>query len=211
MIIARRFAAVLAGILVAALGIPQPSRASSSVSGLRVHPLHGAPRAAVTPAAPRSAGDPRALAIGRALAGRLQTLRAEAAARAAQQAAIRRLADQLGQTFAVHLRPQPGTPRAIEGGRLEAAHRGWLGWRMPDEETARAFLRANAPLLRLADPDRELGLVRSTTDALGRTHLRFAQRHADVPVWPSEVVVHLDPDGNVDRLTGTACRRPATS
>ena len=69
-------------------------------------------------------------------------------------------------------------------------------------QIARAFLRENAGLLRIDDPDVELSLIGNEVDELGRRHLRFAQQYRGIPVWASGLTVHLDLDGNVDLTDG---------
>lgn len=66
-----------------------------------------------------------------------------------------------------------------------------------DLSTAKAFLSTYGPLLQLSHPDSELHLINTKKDELGSTHLRFAQYHGDIPVWPAEASVHLNKDGNV--------------
>jgi Zn-dependent metalloprotease len=63
-------------------------------------------------------------------------------------------------------------------------------------------------LLRLDDPDDELTLQRSDGDELGRRHLRFAQQRSGLPVWPAELIVHLDAQGNVDAMDGAFVPTP---
>jgi hypothetical protein len=76
------------------------------------------------------------------------------------------------------------------------------------ERTAREFLSDHRTLLRLADPDNELDLVRNERDALGYQHLRFKQQYRGLAVWPAELNVHFDPDGNVDLLEGAYAPTP---
>lgn len=93
-----------------------------------------------------------------------------------------------------------GTPRQLRpiaqqpGIRSEAA--------ATPLEAARNFLRANRGLLRIDDPDRELVPTAEAADALGGRHIRFAQQWKDVPVWPAELIVHLDATGNVELVDG---------
>jgi Zn-dependent metalloprotease len=87
-------------------------------------------------------------------------------------------------------------------GRMQRATNAGPG-RPRAERPARAFLREQRALLRLGDPDQELALARQEVDALGRTHLRFQQRHNGVPVRPAELIVHLDPRGDVDVVNGS--------
>ena len=69
-------------------------------------------------------------------------------------------------------------------------------------EAARTFLRANRGLLRINDPDRELIATAEVADALGGRHIRFEQQWKDVPVWPAELIVHLDAAGRVELVDG---------
>ena len=78
----------------------------------------------------------------------------------------------------------------------------------PQLTTARTFLRTNCDLLRLDDPHAELTLTRRHTDELGRTHLRFQQEYRGVPVWPADVIVHLNPEGHVDVMNGAFVPTP---
>jgi Zn-dependent metalloprotease len=105
------------------------------------------------------------------------------------------------------LRPDTGTPRLIRGASLERAAGPRAGGD-PASETARSFLRKQKALLRMADPDRELVLERRERDRLGRTQLRFGQRHAGLRVWPAERIVHLDPTGDVEAVDGASVATP---
>ena len=63
-------------------------------------------------------------------------------------------------------------------------------------------------MLRLDDPHAELVLVRRQTDELGRTHLRFRQQYQGVPVWPADIIVHLNSAGQVDVMNGAFVPTP---
>ena len=104
----------------------------------------------------------------------------------------------------VVLRPLAGTPRQIKGAVLQSAQAG----SDPPLTTARTFLRTNCDLLRLDDPNAELVPVRRHTDELGRTHLRFRQQYQGVPVWPADIIVHLNPAGQVDVMNGAFVPTP---
>ena len=108
----------------------------------------------------------------------------------------------------VVLRPTVGTPRQIKGAVLQQAQYGFTAGSDPHLTTARTFLNANCNLLRLDDPHAELALVRRHTDELGRTHLRFRQQYQGLPVWPADVIVHLNPDGHVDVMNGVFVPTP---
>ena len=104
----------------------------------------------------------------------------------------------------VVLRPLAGTPRQIKGAVLQSAQSG----SDPPLTTARTFLHTNCDLLRLDDPNAELVPVRRHTDELGRTHLRFRQQYQGVPVWPADILVHLNPAGQVDVMNGAFVPTP---
>ncbi len=131
------------------------------------------------------------------------------AADPAQRQALRRLRERpaaLGAARVV-LRPGTLTPRQIAGRVLEPAAAGG-GPASADAETARRLFRAERALLRLDDPDLELRAERAETDALGHRHLRFSQAFAGIPVWPSELIVHLDPAGDAYLLDGGSVPTP---
>ena len=116
----------------------------------------------------------------------------------------------LGPAIKLWYRPLAGTPRHIKGPNAilqKAARRGQPG-RERDEITARQFLHANRALLRIKDPDRELQIYRHQVDGLGRRHLRLAQSFQNIPVWPADLLIHLDPQGNVDMLDGAYVPTP---
>jgi len=102
-----------------------------------------------------------------------------------------------------HLAPKGAVPSR---GILQAASRPTAtGRREADahSDTVRAFLEGYRPYLRLDDPVAELKLERRFTDALQRTHFRYAQQYQGLPVWPATLNVHLDPQGNVDLMNGS--------
>ncbi len=110
----------------------------------------------------------------------------------------------------VWLHPTAGTPRQIKGQVLQQAQaQSFFSFgKDTHEATAQKFLQANRALLRLDDPQAELTLTRQQTDALDRTHLRFDQMYNGLPVWPAELIVHLDPNGHVDLLNGVFVPTP---
>jgi Zn-dependent metalloprotease len=125
-----------------------------------------------------------------------------ASAAAAAGARLEQLRAALGDELDVHMNPKTGTPRLLSGRPLGRATTAAPG-RTRAEKTARAFLHAHKELLRLSDPDVEMQLAREESDWLGHTHLRFAQRHRGLRVWPAELLVHLDPTGDVSVVNGT--------
>ena len=217
----------LALLVASALGLLLPLGAlrASAQTAAAAPKLEAIPPGVISGAAPVQAP---ALGVGAAAPGatvqaldsfvRAQRLRSLArnaqrasasAAEPAQRHALRRLRERptsLGPAR-VELRPGTLTPRQIAGRVLEPAAGGG-GGAAADAETARRLLRAQRALLRLEDPDVELTAERAETDALGHRHLRFSQAFAGVPVWPSELIVHLDPAGDAYLLDGGTVPTP---
>ena len=156
--------------------------------------------------------DPRAAELAERLRQRLASLQAAAPftpqLTPEQSQALSELETRCPGEVSVVLRPLAGTPRQIKGEVLQRAQHGFSTGSDPQLTTARTFLRTNCDLLRLDDPHAELTLVRRHTDELGRTHLRFQQEYRGVPVWPADVIVHLNPEGHVDVMNGAFVPTP---
>ncbi len=105
----------------------------------------------------------------------------------------------------VRIRPKTQTPMQI---RVTSPSRGTRMTAQSEEEIARDFLRSHRALLNLIDPDEELLLESKLQDNIGYTHLRYAQRYFNIPVWPAELIVHLDPTGNPYLLNGAFVPTP---
>ena len=95
-----------------------------------------------------------------------------------------------------------GTPRLIKGPMLQRALHEFGDPKERMQLTAEAFLRKFQAVLKLKDPDQDLKLYRTDRDELDRTHLRYAQMHQGLRVWPAEVLIHLNPEGDVDLMSG---------
>ena len=154
--------------------------------------------------------DPRATVLAERLRQRLASLQTAAPYTPSppltpeQHHALSALETRCPGEVSVVLRPLAGTPRQIKGAVLQSAQAG----SDPPLTTARTFLRTNCDLLRLNDPNAELVLTRRHTDKLGRTHLRFRQQYQGVPVWPADIIVHLNPAGQVDVMNGAFVPTP---
>ena len=70
------------------------------------------------------------------------------------------------------------------------------------------FYAPTSNLLRLDSPDQELTSTHHEVDHLQRCHLRFSQQYRTLPVWPAEVIVHLNPKGQVDVVDGAFIPTP---
>ena len=66
----------------------------------------------------------------------------------------------------------------------------------------RAFLRAQGGIFGVSDADRQLEERESWSDALGRRHTRFEQRHRGVRVFGGELRVHENERGEVTAANG---------
>jgi bacillolysin len=167
----------------------------------------------------RTDPDPTALATARKIADAIRPkiqalppvgLAPAVKAASVQADAVQRLKAQSGGDTQVLLRPGNGTVMQIRGGQLQPRAGGLAQAAGPGnaERTAREFLRANRELMRLDDPDAELKLESSERDETGAAHLKFSQWFRGVPVWPSGLSVHLDPQGNVESVDGAYAPTP---
>jgi Zn-dependent metalloprotease len=116
--------------------------------------------------------------------------------------------------------PSPRSPAAANPGKqaqavkklertpLQAADANRKAGDARDRETVNAFLDNYRDYLRLASPQNELKLDRNHKDSLGRAHYRFSQTYRGLPVWPAELIVHLDAQGDVDAMNGSYIPTP---
>ncbi len=68
--------------------------------------------------------------------------------------------------------------------------------------SARHFLNKNRDLLKLRDPATELSFTRRIKGQQGDKHLKFEQTVNGIPLWGSELSLHLKPDNSVYLLSG---------
>ena len=188
--------------------------ASGNLSALYLHPLHQPNTLAPASDSLEVDPDPRATALAERLSQHLaglQTVRHSPPPpqlTAEQRQALSELETRCPGEVSVSLRPLTGTPRQIKGAVLQQAQHGISAVGDSHLTTARTFLRTNCDLLRLDDPNAELVLVRRHTDELDRMHLRFRQQYQGVPVWPADIIVHLNPAGQVDLMNGAFVPTP---
>lgn len=113
---------------------------------------------------------------------------------AKQLDALRKLQDRVGGSLEAYLRTENNTPNQLKGHPLARA----ISANADDESTARTFLRENSALFLLNDPDNELHLADRQPDDAGGSILRFNQTFRGLEVWPAEISVRLDGNGDVD-------------
>ena len=96
------------------------------------------------------------------------------------------------------------TPRAIKAGSgvLQTALSGYATREERDLATSNTFLSANSAFLGIESPATEFAVERFETDDLGRSHVRYQQEYQGLEVWPAGLIVHLDGNGNVDKMSG---------
>ena len=114
----------------------------------------------------------------------------------------------LSEFYEVRMNPKTGTPRQIKGKGLQRALQEITDSKERAKQTGRQFLRKFKDTLRINDPDKDLQLYKTHKDDLDRTHLRYAQMHQGLRVWPPELIVHLDPDGDVDLMSSSCVQMP---
>lgn len=74
---------------------------------------------------------------------------------------------------------------------------------------ALAFLSAHRALFGLQDPPAEFGIKSVIADPDGFKHIRLQQRHAGLPVWGTELIVHLDEANHVYLVQGRYTPTPS--
>lgn len=125
-----------------------------------------------------------------------------------QEVALKQLIESRGGSISVYLRPDRLTPMQIKGDLFDALENSSLSAEEQSQQTATAFLHANRELLLLNDIEQEMKLAHQEHDELGGTILRYAQQYQGLPVWPCEMAVHLDAEGNVDLVDGAYVATP---
>jgi bacillolysin len=98
-----------------------------------------------------------------------------------------------------------GSVRYISGENLETAStHSFRSIEARNLATAINFLNKNRSLLQIENPNQEFTIVKSTKDQLtGGSRLRFEQDYQGIPIWPSEIGIHLNKNGNVILMNGS--------
>lgn len=103
------------------------------------------------------------------------------------------------------VRVKPGAAAGLDG----AAKRSSAQARTPQaaaqdkDGRSRAFLRRYARVFGLANPDADLALVGVRGDAIGGTHVSYAQTYRNVPVFGGEVKAHFGASDDLTAVNGT--------
>jgi len=130
-----------------------------------------------------------------------------------QRKAASRLMQQSGSDLRLRVRTGVGTVRYLKvvdaGKKLKRT-----AAKLPLEDdglkqTAQEFLEDNRELLNITEPSEEFVLIQQQNDKLGHTHLRYRQKYKNIPVWPSDATVHLDPEGDVELFEGAYIPTPS--
>ncbi len=105
-----------------------------------------------------------------------------------------RLSKSQGKELSVQSHIEYGTPRMMTG---------WLS--LPSQsdpsQIAMNFTKSNRGILML-HPDDELVVAGVEEDKLGQFHIRMRLQHKGLEVWPAEVMVHLEANGQVHTFNG---------
>lgn len=121
-----------------------------------------------------------------------------------QQSLLERIAQSTGINPSVHWDAMHHTPRFIEGKLTQSSNDNKI-------KIARNFLRNYQNLFRIVDAENEFSISKEFADEMGKTHIRFQQQYQGVPVWGSEIIVHLDPDGSIYCVGGRTIPTPEVS
>ena len=152
------------------------------------------------------------LAIGGVLSAQAQTLvRTPSAVLTPERAqVVEEALTRLGPNTTVQYSTS-GPPRymeAADGSVLQNAVNQGTTREAGDIATAQAFLTANKNLMMLDDPTGEMTVTSYKTDNLGLSHVRFQQMIDGLEIWPCEMIVHLDQNGNVEKMAGGTVPTP---
>jgi len=60
------------------------------------------------------------------------------------------------------------------------------------QAAAQKFLVNKKEILKINNPEKELKLSNTNTDKKGYTHFKYKQLYKDLPVWASEIIVHVN-------------------
>ena len=70
------------------------------------------------------------------------------------------------------------------------------------------FMKANKDLYLLNSVSKEMLVKRIDTDRIGARHVRMQQMYKELPVFGSEIIVHIDAEDNIKGTTGKLIPEP---
>jgi bacillolysin len=88
-----------------------------------------------------------------------------------------------------------GLPSFVSVTRTKASARS--GMQRDARTAAFSYLEELKDVIKIADPEKEFSMQSFDIDKNNRTHVRLSQLYKGVPVYGSEVVVHMDSEGDV--------------
>ncbi len=100
----------------------------------------------------------------------------------------------------IHYSPQNNTPYFISGDNLHPVDLA-KNSTTTKLDAAYDFMETYKELLQIASPTTEFELKTIETDLSGKTHIRLLQQYRGIPVWGSDVVVHLN-DLGIESFNG---------
>lgn len=77
------------------------------------------------------------------------------------------------------------------------------------DEVARTFLSSYGTFFKLEHPADEFVAKKITTDDLGLKHVRLQQVFSSIPIWGSEIIIHLDQSNHVYLMQGRYIPTPS--
>ncbi len=100
------------------------------------------------------------------------------------------------------LKTAPAAPSVQTAGRSVRAR--------ADLALARGWLETFAPVMKIERASEEFAISRYAEDELGMRHLRMQQTFRGIPVWASELVVHIDASDRVCAVNGRIAPTPSS-
>lgn len=94
----------------------------------------------------------------------------------------------------IHYSHQNNTPCFIHGEHLHSVDASKSGT-TAKVEAAYGFMETYKDLLQIKEPSTEFEVKTIENDIVGNTHIRLSQRYQGLPIWGSDVVVHLNEMG----------------
>lgn len=112
----------------------------------------------------------------------------------AAQKSLKKLQNQ-DANLKVSFSTKNGTPHFITGSKVLHAKKLEKASNVAKTAAAYDFLEKNKALLFLKNPQEEFSVRKMETNELGKTFIRLDQLHKGIPVWLSDVVIHLNDEG----------------